>query len=140
MATRNRGSDPSDPGRPELPNRYMTLDELVHYTSISRRQLERYLRGSVNPLRPSAYNGRRPLFLRSDVDAWLATTRPAVVEPPAARSADEIIAEVTARVRALNGDSAVDRTAVRPYSSPDVDTDDGGDGWPARGRPSRKRK
>ncbi len=76
---------------------YMTLDELVQYSGISRRQLERLRQRADNPLRPSNLNGRRPLFLKSHFDAWAATECPPAPLQPPARSADEIIAEVKAR-------------------------------------------
>ena len=74
---------------------YMTVDELVRYSRISRRQLERYLGRPVAPL-PHVRNGRRVLVLKSVFDEWIAAESPAARSRPA-RSVDRIIAEVKAR-------------------------------------------
>ncbi len=74
---------------------YMTVDELVRYSRISRRQLERYLGRPSAPL-PHVRNGRRVLVLKSVFDEWIAAERPAARLRPA-RSVDRIVAEVKAR-------------------------------------------
>jgi hypothetical protein len=74
---------------------YMTVDELVRYSRISRRQLERYLGRAAAPL-PHVRNGRRVLVLKSVFDEWIAAESPAARSRPA-RSVDRIIAEVKAR-------------------------------------------
>jgi len=74
---------------------YMPLDELVRYSRISRRQLERYLGRPAAPL-PHVRNGRRVLVLKSVFDEWIAAESPAT-RPRPARSVDRIVAEVKAR-------------------------------------------
>ncbi len=74
---------------------YMTLDELVRYSRISRRQLERYLCRPAAPL-PHVRNGRRVLVLKSVFDEWIAAESQAA-RPRPARSVDRIVAEVKAR-------------------------------------------
>lgn len=74
---------------------YMTLDELVQYSRISRRQLERYLGRPTAPL-PHVRNGRRVLVLKSLFDEWIAADSQ-VALPPVARSVDSIVAAVKAR-------------------------------------------
>ena len=73
----------------------MTVDELVRYSRISRRQLERYLGRPSAPL-PHVRNGRRILVLKSVFDEWIAAESPAARLRPA-RSIDRIVAEVKAR-------------------------------------------
>ncbi len=73
----------------------MTVDELVRYSRISRRQLERYLGRATAPL-PHVRNGRRVLVLKSVFDEWIAAESPAARLCPA-RSVDRIVAEVKAR-------------------------------------------
>lgn len=73
----------------------MTVDELVRYSRISRRQLERYLGRLAAPL-PHVRNGRRVLVLKSVFDEWIAAESRAV-RPCPARSVDRIVAEVKAR-------------------------------------------
>jgi hypothetical protein len=73
----------------------MTVDELVRYSRISRRQLERYLGRPAAPL-PHVRNGRRILVLKSVFDEWIAAESPAAGLRPA-RSVDRIVAEVKAR-------------------------------------------
>jgi len=76
---------------------YMTLDELVRYSRISRRQLERYLCRPTDPL-PHVRNGRRLLVRKSIFDEWIAAeSQPPLPRP--ARSVDSIIAAVKARHR-----------------------------------------
>ncbi len=73
----------------------MTLDDLVSYSRISRRQMGRYLGRPAAPL-PHVRNGRRILVLKSVFDEWIAADSQAA-RPRPARSVDRIVAEVKAR-------------------------------------------
>ncbi len=75
----------------------MTLADLVRYSRISRRQIERFLSRSPDPL-PHVKLGRIVRVKQSEFDAWFAgQSEP--IPPRPARSVDEIIAEVKARHR-----------------------------------------
>jgi len=51
-------------------DRYLPLDDLVLYTGLSRRQLERYMSRDEYPL-PHFKVGRRILVRKSDFDTWI---------------------------------------------------------------------
>jgi predicted DNA-binding transcriptional regulator AlpA len=63
-------------------DRYLSLDELVSYSGLSRRTLERHMAAADNPL-PHFHIDRRVLVRRSDFDGWIERVgRPRHVEPP----------------------------------------------------------
>lgn len=51
-------------------DRYLTLDELVEYSRLSRRTLNRVMAADVNPL-PHFRIGTRVLVRKRDFDTWL---------------------------------------------------------------------
>jgi hypothetical protein len=83
-----------------MTDEYFSLSQLVQYSKISRRQLERYLRQAERPL-PHVRYGRRYLVLRSKFDAWIVLQSQPRLERKhlaKARSLREIAAEVKAGV------------------------------------------
>jgi excisionase family DNA binding protein len=52
---------------------YLTIDELVDYSHVSRTTLQRLMKADVNPL-PHFRIGTRILIRKTDFDAWIQRT------------------------------------------------------------------
>jgi excisionase family DNA binding protein len=52
-------------------DRYLTIDELVDYSRLSRRTIMRHIRSETSPL-PHYRVGGRVLVKRGEFDTWLA--------------------------------------------------------------------
>ena len=63
-------------------DRYLRLSELARYTSLSVRQLQRFIADRKHPLPTHRFAGRTVLVKRSEFDQW-AREREGGVQPPA---------------------------------------------------------
>jgi len=58
----------------DLEDRYFRLADLARYSTLSVRQLQRYITDPVDPL-PVHHLGRQVLVQKSEFDAWLRNRR-----------------------------------------------------------------
>lgn len=63
-----------------------TKKDVATYLNVDPSTVRRWMRDGRNPL-PYRYIGRRPRFVKQEIDAWISTLRPPVEVPEVVKQA-----------------------------------------------------